>query len=277
MNTQLTSAINYNTNNMVFSKPMSGKTTTNLPPTYRIQINTRNADNTIGELIITTSTIFSYGVQENKAFGSEKMDGYKMPLCMWSKEGATVEEKAFTDTLNNIVDKCKEHLVDHRDEFEKYDLEVTDLKKLNPLWWKKEQGKVVQGVGPVLYAKLGKKKDYITTIFYDVETGEELQPLDILEKYCFARAAVKIESIFIGSNISLQLKLHEVEVRLLDQGPKRLLRATSVKSTPVLYENQPTEQDDFSVSESEEEDFVKPTFDIPKKKVVSKRSVGTRK
>ena len=33
---------------------------------------------------------------------------------------------------------------------EKYDLEKADLKKLNPLYWKREQGKIVEGRGPTL-------------------------------------------------------------------------------------------------------------------------------
>ena len=35
-----------------------------------------------------------------------------------------------------------------------YDLESADLKKLNPLYYKKEKGKVIDGSTPTLYPKL---------------------------------------------------------------------------------------------------------------------------
>ena len=54
----------------------------------------------------------------------------------------------------NIVDHIKKYLLDKRDDIDHYELEDADLKRFNPLYWKKERGKVVEGLGPTLYAKL---------------------------------------------------------------------------------------------------------------------------
>ena len=42
-------------------------------------------------------------------------------------------------------------------------------------------------------------------------------------KYCYTKAAVKIESIFIGSKISLQVKLYEAVIEPTAAGMRRLL------------------------------------------------------
>ena len=66
-NTQLTSAIGYDTSNMRFSEPVLGSIPDSKPAiSYRrINITTINPDGTEGELIIPTDEVFSYGVGEN--------------------------------------------------------------------------------------------------------------------------------------------------------------------------------------------------------------------
>ena len=50
------------------------------------------------------------------------------------------------------------------------------------------------------------------------------------ESIASTEGAIKIESIFIGNKISLQVKLYEAVVRRLDQGMRKLLsRPTSSK------------------------------------------------
>ena len=109
---------------------------------------------------------------------------------------------------------------------------MSDLKKFNPLYWKREQGKIVEGRGPTLYAKLfsSSKTNAISTIFTDANTGEDIDPLTLLKKYCYAESAIKVESIFIGTKVSLQVKLYEAVVRTLDGGMKKLI------SRPVAVE-----------------------------------------
>lgn len=264
-NTQLTTASGYDTKRMVFSAAQSGTIPNSVPQINykRILIQTRNEDGSIGDLILPTSKLFSFGVSENTNPETGKINGYVMPLCLWHRDGPSKEEKDWSDTFDNIVERCKDHLVENREEIEMYELEKRDLKKLNPMYWKREKGKIVEGTGPTLYTKLivSKKQEKIVTMFFDFE-GDVIDPMKILGKYCSAKCAIKIESIFIGNKISLQVKLYECEVKLMDSGMKRLLKRpnaqkrvlTSQTSLPLdeKVQDEP-DSDSGSVKNSESE------------------------
>ena len=236
--TQITNALGYNTSQMHFSKFETGSIPGSKMTYKRIKIGTKNEDGTIGDLILKTSELFSFGVHENRDMVSNKVNGYTLPLCMWNKNGASDEEKAWTDTFDSIIEKCKEHVVSVKDDIGQYELEIGDLKKFNPLYWKRENGKIVDGRGPTLYVKLissSKKNNAIITIFTDANTGEDIDPMSLMKKYCYTENAIKIESIFIGTKISLQVKLYETVVRTLDSGmPKLISRPAPVKTTQVV-------------------------------------------
>lgn len=224
----------YDTNNLVFSDPVSGNIPGNGPAIsfQRINIGTKNADGTTGDLILQTSRLFSFGVSENTDPSSGNVNGWTMPLCLWNRDGPTDAEKSWTDAFDAIVEKCIDHVLDNKEEIDKFELERSDLKKFNPLYWKKEKkmvnGKpqlvVVDGSGPTLYSKLiySKKNEKFVTRFYD-QNDEIIPPLDLIGKYCYTTAAVKIESIFIGNKISLQVKLYEADVEPQQSGMKRLI------------------------------------------------------
>lgn len=232
--TKLTSANGYNVNNMIFSKPETGTIPGSVPKISfkRIRIGTKNDDGTTGDLIIETpKDLFSFGLQENREMGSGNINGYVLPLCLWNKNGCTDEEKNFTNVFEEIVNHCKTHLLDNKDKIERYDLDMSDLKNFNPLYWKKDKGKIVEGKGPVLYLKtlMSKKNERISTIFINEQTNEEMDPFDVLHKYCFVKGAIKVESIFIGNKISLQIKLYEVLVRPIDMEKKSLLTTNVIR------------------------------------------------
>lgn len=230
-NTQLTSASGYETSNMIFSKPEKGTIPGSGLTYMRVKIGTKYSDGTSGDLIISTDggELYSYGTQENKS-PDGKVNGHVLPLCMWDMDGPTKAQKATTDTIDAIVEQCKDWLLTNKDKIEKYDLDKSDLKKMNPLYWKREKGKIVEGRGPTLYSKLiESKKNGILTTFFDSETDEEIDPLT-LKTHCFVVPAIRIESIFIGNKISLQVKLYEAVVRPLDRGRKSLLRPNAKKS-----------------------------------------------
>ena len=280
-NTQLTSAIGYDPSNMRFSEPVVGSIPDSKPAiSYRrINITTINPDGSEGELIIPTDEVFSYGVGENTNIETGKVNGYVCSLCLHAKSGATSYQKAFTDTMENIVDYCRKHLIDNRDKIEQYDLEMNDLKKLNPIYQKKEKGKVVPGSTPTLYAKLivSKKQDKIISYFYDKNTQEPINALDLLGKYFYATAAIKIESIFIGRTISLQVKLYECEVRMTNTGMQRLLtrRPESVSKVETSASSNPMDDDDDAGSivaddDPKEEENIEETIKEVPKKVVKK-------
>jgi hypothetical protein len=251
-NTQLTPAIGYDTKSMIFSEPQSGSIPGSTITFKRILIQTKNPDGTVGDLIIPTTKVFSFGPSESRDLATQKLNGYVMPLCLYTRDNPQKEEVNWVESFNNIVEECKKHLVteETKRKIEKYDLEYVELKKMNPLYYKREKGKIVPGTGPTLYAKLirSKKLNKIITMFYNFD-GEEINPLDNIGKYCFAKAAIKIESIFVGSKITLQVKLYECEMRLIEMGMPRLLRPnakkrvlTSKQSCPLLSESKDGEE-----------------------------------
>ena len=246
-NTQITSASGYNVKNLVFGKPRDGSIPNSAVTFKRIQMGTKNSDGTMGELILETSRLFSFGLSPNVNMLTGKTDGYTLAICLWNMDTPSKQEKEFTETFTKICEAASEYILEHRDDVQKYELEKADLKKFNPLFFSKEKGKIIEGKGPMLYVKLlqNKKNDSITSIFYD-KNGRDIEPMTLLNKQCFVKAAIKIEGIFIGSKVSLQVKLHEAEIELKDSGVKRLMRpsggdAASAAAAPASQ--QPQEED----------------------------------
>lgn len=262
-NTQLTSAIGYNTNRIIFSKPVQGSVP-NTPITFkRINIGTQNEDGTTGELILETiGSLFSFGISPCTDPKTNEVTGYSMGLCMWDKDNPSSEEKEWTDVFTNIVEKCKDHLTTNRDQISRFDLERGDLKKLNPLYWKKDdKGRIVDNSGPILSPKLiqSKKLNKVLTNFYN-ENGEEIDFNDLIKKRCYVKGAIKIESIFIGKDIYLQVKFYEAEVRMIESGVKRLLRRPTPKEqVSISNESKPSmfdSDDEEDEPEKEEKKIV---------------------
>lgn len=221
MNVQLSDYKTFDVKKLVFSKPESGSVAGNKIVYKRIRIGTEYEDGTTGDLILQTPEhLLSFGLQETTDPLTGAITGYQFPICLWNRTEPSEDEKLFTQKMNDIVEHCKNYLVAHREDIEKYDLELTDLKKFNPLYWKMEKGKIVDGRGPMLYIKctMSKKTGEITTGIIDDENNTYIDPMSILRKRCYVTAAVKFESIFIGNKISLQLKLYEIVVRTLDNG-----------------------------------------------------------
>lgn len=292
--TQLTPASGYKTSRMIFSDPVAGSIPNSKPSIefMRIFIKTKNADGTIGDLILPTERLFSFGIQQNVSQETGKVNGYSMPLCMWSKEddpNASNEqrekEKEWVETFEAIIDKCKKHLIEVKKEVKQYTLEMSDLKKFAQcLYWKRHEGEIVEGVGPVLYTKLieSKKQGKILTMFYDKDDNE-IPFSDLEGKYCHTSAAVKIESIFIGSKISLQVKLWEAEVelaggkmeRLRKTRPERQKLITNPVGSGVPMDNDggDSDVDDASEFGSDTEEPVPPPKKPAVKKTVVKRNV----
>lgn len=282
MNTILSNPVNYDIKNIRISDPING----NIPDTKivfkRMLISTINPDGTEGELVFPTEELFSFGVNENTSQETGKVNGYVMSMVMHNKNGATPGEKALTDVIDKIVNHCKQVLVNKRVEIEQYDLDLNDLKRLSPLYPKKINGKIVPGGAPSMYVKLlMSKKDgnKIKTYFFD-ENQEPVDPLELVGKYCYTKAAIKVESIFVGSKISLQFKLYEAEVRVISSGPKRLLSARPATTASVVVEAKTSDviladddEDDEGSLISEESDDPVVVVEAPPVKTVVKKVI----
>lgn len=247
-NTQLSDIFKYDTANMIFSAPdvKSVPTSDGKPgPSYsRINISTANDDGTIGSLVFEINNAFCFGVQENKDAKTNDVNGYVLPITLWTRppNGPTQPEKDWVEGFNRVVERIKQHLLldSTKESINKYELEAHDLKGFNPLYWKKEKGKIVEGQGPMLYAKLlvSKKNGSPTIVsdMYNAQTGEDLTLADVTGKYFRVNAAIKVESVYIGAKLSLQVKVKEFGVTFADGGNRRLLS----RPIPTITHNIPT-------------------------------------
>ena len=155
------------------------------------------------------------------------------------------------------------------------------------MYWRKETVKDestgkkvlrnVEGQGPTLYTKLifSKKNDKFLTDFFD-SNDQPINATDLMGKYCYTNAAVKIESIFMSGTgkLSLQVKLYEAVVEPMKTGKQRLLARPRATSKVLAAKSEDTSTlltntDDGNESEGslvdDEEDKTTPT---PVKKTV---------
>lgn len=256
---QLTSAKGYNVNNIIFSKPQAGGLKDTSVKFRRIYLSTKYPDGTEGDLIISTPRIFSFGVVENVSpEDKNKINGFVFPLVLFNKDGASDDEKIFLDTFNKIINHAKKHLLDHKKELKLPSLDESDLKKFNPIFYKKdkETGDIADDALPTLYLRLALSKkdgvDKILSSFYDKRTGDDLNAMDLLKKYCWTTAAIKFESIFLGSKISFQAKLYEADIELLNSGKKRLLPRPKAQLSVEIDDSRDEENVQESVDDNEE-------------------------
>lgn len=259
-NIQITYPMDYDVDNLRFSEPEEGAIPDSKPEIRykRINLSTVYPDGTTGPIILPTEKLFSYGVQENTSQETGKVTGWSFPLVMYDRDASgkyvpTTEQKAFVDCFENIVEKCKDHILENKEEIDQFELVRANLNKFaSCLYYKKEKVKndkgrtvlqVVPNSSPTLYVKLifSKKKGTFVTKFYEMkdvsdeeESGTQVEPLDYLGAYCNTKAAIKIESIFIGSKISLQVKLYEANIQKTQSGMKRLLARPKAESRVLM-------------------------------------------
>lgn len=256
---QLTSAKGYNVNNIIFSKPQAGGLKDTSVKFRRIYLSTKYPDGTEGDLIISTPRIFSFGVVENVSpEDKNKINGFVFPLVLFNKDGASDDEKIFLDTFNKIINHAKKYLLDHKKELKLPSLDESDLKKFNPIFYKKdkETGDIADDALPTLYLRLALSKkdgvDKILSSFYDKRTGDDINAMDLLKKYCWATAAIKFESIFLGSKISFQAKLYEADIELLNSGKKRLLPRPKAQLSVEIDDSRDEENVQEGIDDNEE-------------------------
>lgn len=272
-NTQLTIANNYDAKKQIFfSDPVSGEIPDSKPKIEfkRIYISTRNQDGTTGELIIPTcKDLYSFGISENKSQETGKITGYTLPICLYNRNGPTEEQKQWVEKFDEIINVIIDHIVENREEIDMFDLTRSDLTKVkggvNPLYWKREKVinektkkaelKIVPGTGPTLYSKLifSKKHDKFLSQFFDKDDNH-IDPFEMMGKHCRVQGAIKFESIFIGSKISIQVKLHEAVVEMVQQGNRRLLSRPAMKSQVLSISNSDNSNPNNLINEADDSD-----------------------
>ena len=220
--TQLSDYRSYDIDNLIL-QPTERRT-----DVRRIRLLTHNLDGTRGDLIFSTPRLLSFGLQH--IYDGDTIVGHQIPLVMWSKNGPSPEEKAFVDILETITSVSKQYILQHRVDLEKPDLTEEDLFRLNPLYYKAN----ATNSAPLLYVRLNtfrnEDKLHIRTLFIDDDTKESIDPMLLLNKRCLVYAAIRLESVLLGSKARFQLKLLEARVKFLDRGFKSLLEPGKVFS-----------------------------------------------
>lgn len=279
-NTSLSDCTDYDVANMIFAEPKESEFK---PPNggtamknFRISIMTKNLDKTSGELVFALDESYCFGISTNTGKKDDAVAGaaqvvevsgetygHSLALCLTNNENPTPNQLGFVKTLERIIEHSKKHIVSVRRAIREFDLEISELKPMNKLIYRKrdkETGEVIDKYGPMIYPKLIEtRKDggKIYTEFYDMddEFQKLIDPRSLVGISCYVRPAIKVEGIWIGSGKhALQLKLYECGIRLPSRSSRSLLRQAirPQADTRVVVGTAPIQIGAVSESESEE-------------------------
>ena len=108
---QLSTYDHLTTDNIIFNEAKEYKVKDSKIRYKRIPIEVKYPNGKKGALVIETPLLFSFGVNEKKNQETNKLVGYPMPVCLWSKDSEpNTKEQAFFDVINNVMELCKLHL-----------------------------------------------------------------------------------------------------------------------------------------------------------------------
>ena len=198
-----------------------------------------NESGDYGSLLIKTEKCFTFGAQQNLDKETGELTGWSLPIAMYDRLEPTEEQRKWVGKFNEIVECCKDFLVDH------YDFDRKQLTNFgNCMWWAKDDATR----GPTLYSKIitGKKSKRFDTKFRMVkdlknntDEGVPITKEELVDNYNVI-AVMMIDSIYVcGKNASLRVKVYEAMV----EEPKELpsfLRPVSIKAhtqQPILFKD----------------------------------------
>ena len=254
---QLSSYDSITTENIIFNEAKEFKVKDSKIKYKRIPIEVKYPNGKKGALVIETPLLFSFGVNEKKNQETNKLVGCSMPVCLWSKDSEpNTKEKAFFETLNNVVSMCRYHLESEygadlasslSSPFYYKQIEYTDKKG-------KKKTKKDESSAPVLYAKLiySEKSKKILSLF-KTKGRNDLNPFKYINQYCNVKMALIIEGIFISKTVtSLQIKVHECYVKPLK--PRESLLSIEEENEDESEDEEITDQvvEDLLSSDKEE-------------------------
>lgn len=268
-NTQLVDPFEFNPANVIFDDPAAESIPGQPGTNYRINLGYKNKDKTEGNLIIEFDACYCFGVSENLDKTTNTLNGFILPISLYDMNGPTPKQQKVVEVLCDLVSQCKKQLL--KDDVQalmgKYDddkIIESDLRKVDLIYWKKENGRPMKEKGGTFYPKLlwtkpreknGKfVESKINTRFYKEDEVDEdgnpveVDPIQYVGKKCMITAAVKIESIFIGTKIGIQAKVYEALVKEVETGPKRLLMFKP-KTSSTVSESKEVEQEDENVDD----------------------------
>ena len=217
---QLSSYDHLTSDNVIFKEAKESKVKDSNIKYKRIPIEVKYPDGKKGPLVIETPFLFSFGVNEKKNQETNKLVGYSVSVCLWSKDSEpNIKEKAFYDTINNVINLTQQHLENV------YGADLASTLS-SPFYFKQEEytdkkgrkkTRIDPSSSPVLYAKLiySEKSKKILSLFKG-KGGKDLNPFKHINQYCNVKLALIIEGIFINKTVtSLQIKVNECYVKPL--------------------------------------------------------------
>jgi hypothetical protein len=274
--TQLIDPEVFDASRVVFDDPVAESIPGQPGTNYRINLGYKNPDNTEGFLILGFDTCYCFGISENVDLNSKALNGYNAAISLYDINGATPKQQKTVEALQEIIQQCKKNILKDstQEAMGKVDdddkILESDLRKINLIFWKKENGKPNPEMGGTIYPKLiwskartdAKTNKQISskmmTRFYNEDDVDEdgnpieVNPLDYVGKRFQITPAIKIESIFIGAKISIQAKVYEAFVKETESGPKRLLVYKPQRSEDIIVVNTPEQRTEPSKTSFEE-------------------------
>ena len=259
---QLSSYDRLTPENIIFNEAKEYKVKDSKIKYKRIPIEVKYPNGKKGALVVETPVLFSFGVSEKKNQETNKLVGYSIPVCLWSKDSEpNAKEKAFFVTLNNLREICCQHLESEYGPemastlsslFYYKQVEYTDKKG-------KKKTRVDESAAPVLYAKLiySDKSKKILSLF-KTKGNKDLNPFKYVDQYCNVRMALIIEGIFTSKTVtSLQIKVHECQVKPLKPRESLLTsideESESDSDTETVEKSENDNIEDLVISDEEEE------------------------
>ena len=108
---QLSSYENITQDNIIVNEAKEYKVKDSKIKYKRIPIEVKYQNGKKGALVLESPVLFSFGVSEKKNQETNKLVGYSIPVCLWSRDSvANNKEKAFFDVINNVTKLSQQHL-----------------------------------------------------------------------------------------------------------------------------------------------------------------------
>ena len=173
----------FDINDLVFGELSEGELRdgTNFKKT---PISVKRLDESVGPLIMVSETCFSFGVQKDS-----KYESFTIPLMLCDRDEPTREQKLFVKAIRDIISACNPKSCFYGNED-----------------------------NPILYLKIDfdmrcgefTTKCYERKTMEDKKSTKEIKPEKYIGKYCLAKVAMRIDSIFVVNSATLQIKAHTV-------------------------------------------------------------------
>jgi hypothetical protein len=204
-------------------------------------------------LVFSSEEVFSFGMALNTL---DTNTSYQISLCLYDRENPKDEEIKWAAKYEELATICREYL--KKSEFKKLKGQIDAMKGLS---WKGNE--IGDADGPKLYPKImfNQTKQSFITVFMDEKDKIINDPKEILDKRGRIRAALRFESIFVGSKVALQVRVNDVLISSWVEAykPKALILRKKSPYSAVKEPESEDESDLNSSSSEDEEDEEEPT------------------